>query len=107
MITLTTAMNCTSTAIISHWGIDYFGVSRIQFLASQTVLLGTIAVTPMLLAPVSEAVSRLPKSYRRLTDAKMGRNSIYQVTSVMCVHSIKVIGADSQHGADVYPSGCA
>jgi len=57
MITLLTAINCTSTAIISNWGIDYFGVSRIQFLVSQTVLMVTIAFTPMLLAPVSEAVS--------------------------------------------------
>lgn len=61
MITLLTAINCTSTAIISNWGIDYFGVSRIQFLVSQTVLMVTIAITPMLLAPVSEAVSLVIK----------------------------------------------
>jgi hypothetical protein len=57
LITLLTAINCTSTAIISNWGIDYFGVSREQFLVSQTVLMVTIAFTPMLLAPISEAVS--------------------------------------------------
>ena len=60
LITLLTAINCTSTAIISNWGIDYFGVSREQFLVSQTVLMVTIAFTPMLLAPISEAVSLDP-----------------------------------------------
>jgi hypothetical protein len=57
MITLLTAVNCTSTAILSNWGIDYFGVTREQFLVSQTVMMLTIAFTPILLAPVSEAVS--------------------------------------------------
>ena len=59
MITLLTAVNCTSGAIISTWGTEYFGVNRTEFMASQTILMMTIAFTPMLLAPVSEAVSVL------------------------------------------------
>jgi hypothetical protein len=60
MITLLTAVNYTSTAILSNWGIDYFDVTREQFLVSQTVMMLTIAFTPMLLAPVSEAVCENP-----------------------------------------------
>ena len=57
MITLLTAINCNAWATISTEVNEYFGISRIQFTASQMVLMLTIAFTPMLLAPVSEAVS--------------------------------------------------
>jgi hypothetical protein len=57
MITLLSGINCTSAAIISHWGTDYFGVTRTEFLASNSGLMITMALSPMLLAPFSEMVS--------------------------------------------------
>lgn len=57
LIAFSTALNCTSVAITATWGTEWFGVDRIAFIASQTIMLSSIAVTPMILAPASEVVS--------------------------------------------------
>ena len=56
-ITLCTALNCTSVAIMTTWGPERFGVSREAFVLTFSVLLLAISFTPMVLAPLSEVVS--------------------------------------------------
>lgn len=57
-ITTCGAINCTSVAIMATWGPAHFGVSREVFELSFTVVLVAISFTPMVLAPLSEVVSR-------------------------------------------------
>jgi hypothetical protein len=56
-----TAVNCTSVAITATWGTEWFGVDNVQFIASQTIMMIMVAGTPLLLAPLSEVVSRVLK----------------------------------------------
>ncbi|KAL1410759.1 hypothetical protein Q8F55_001701 [Vanrija albida] len=67
-ITLLTAGNATSVGIMATWGVDWFHTTQTGFMLSLTMYLGALAITPLVLAPMSEL---------------FGRNPIYQVTSVI------------------------
>lgn len=67
-ITALTAMNATTVGIMATWGVEWFDTTYTGFELSLTMYLGALAITPLVLAPMSEL---------------FGRNAIYQVTSVM------------------------
>jgi len=76
------AVNCTHIAIVNPAGQERFGVSRDHFVLSVTVLLLAIALTPLVLAPISEAV-RHSFIVAKCADGQFGRNIIFQVTGIM------------------------
>lgn len=67
-ISALTAINATSMSIMSIWGPAWFGCSREMFILGLTIYNLSVAVTPLILAPLSE---------------HLGRNEIYQVTCFM------------------------
>ncbi|TXT15772.1 hypothetical protein VHUM_00275 [Vanrija humicola] len=67
-ITALTAMNATTVGIMATWGVEWFDTTYTGFELSLTMYLGSLAITPLILAPMSEL---------------FGRNPIYQVTSVI------------------------
>ncbi|KAL7419186.1 hypothetical protein Q5752_006023 [Cryptotrichosporon argae] len=68
LITALTAGNATSTAPLAAWGPAWLHVEREAFEGGLAAYLTAIAVTPLVLAPMSEL---------------FGRNAIYQVTSIV------------------------
>lgn len=85
LTTMLTAANCTSVAILNEFGQVRFGVSREEFALSLTVLMISIACTPLVLAPLSELVSLPLFPFVRWLElmAQYGRNVIYQTTAIM------------------------
>ena len=74
-LTALTAANSTCMAILATWGPDWFHTSRIVFMVGAALYNIAVSTTPLILAPISE---------------HLGRNEIYQVTSIMsvaCLHS--------------------
>ncbi|WWC91457.1 uncharacterized protein L201_006403 [Kwoniella dendrophila CBS 6074] len=67
-ITFTGTVSLVGVGVNAEWGTSYFNVSREIFLLQLTMPMIAIAFTPMALAPLSEVI---------------GRNMIYQVTSVI------------------------
>jgi hypothetical protein len=57
-------------AIMATWGTTWFDCSREMFILGLTLYNISAAITPLVLAPLSE---------------NLGRNEIYQVTSFMYV----------------------
>jgi MFS family permease len=57
-------------SIMTTWGTDWFGTSRVHFIAGLTLYNVASSIAQLLLAPLSE---------------HFGRNGIYQISSIMCV----------------------
>jgi len=68
VISTLTAINATSMAILTTWGPAYFHTSRLHFVLGLTLYNLSVSLAPLVLAPLSE---------------NLGRNQIYQVTSLM------------------------
>jgi hypothetical protein len=60
---MATAINCTSTTVMATWGTEWFGVSRIQYILSFSIMMWSVSFTPMILAPISEVVSCVMHRY--------------------------------------------
>jgi MFS family permease len=67
-ITALTALNSTGMSIMTTWGTDWFGTSRVHFIAGLTLYNVASSIAPLLLAPLSE---------------HFGRNGIYQISSII------------------------
>jgi hypothetical protein len=63
-----TAVNATSVGVMAPWGVPWFNTTHVGYALSVFMYLFGIAITPLVLAPMSEL---------------FGRNVIYQVTTLM------------------------